>query len=412
MFIIKSIRNLVFFIDSKIILLFLLFASGCTTNNKEEDSSSKQSYILKENTTSQTIYSHRYSKNYNVVYPASNKLFYSKIESIVSESDQDSVTINFYFKNTYPNFKKYIFKVNDTSHSTSNKEFFSLKFNKNSTENIYKILIIEVITTDNKSHQYSINTSYDSKTINQKNGRASTNNSFYIHETDVSFMGITSDKFLEFTPSKEEKRAAQKEFGACLKNITSERKRINLLAKTILDALEDKRGIPSDSMNTLTPIQQYQRVMNNQDKVWCGNISLLFAYVCSCFDIPARLIGLGNKYTANSYPVIYHSGSHTLTEIYNTTTNKWQVMDLTFYMLEATSDEGELLNFIDFWYLMNMPKEREKILISSYDARKQKINKIPVTRSKKFTIFMGFYKKNQKSCFPFKGKDGRAYFNF
>ncbi|MBN4066019.1 hypothetical protein JYT51_01645 [Candidatus Amoebophilus asiaticus] len=412
MFLIKSIDKLHFPTISKITLILFLGFSACTNQNKNNDHVSKYSTsLLNADTTTKIVYTHQFKRGYNVVYPAPNDLYYYKIAR-VDTGDPDSVSIKLYLKNTYPNFKNYAFQQDDSPHSISQKGEFTFKFSKKVTENTYRNLSIEIITTDDKRQKYSINVSYDPKIVHERSGRTASNNAFIIHETNVAFMEVLSNDFIAYTPDDEDKKIVQKEFGSFLKNATSENEKINILARVIMDSLESNRGVPSNEMNGLSPIEQYFRAKNNQEKVWCGNISDIFVYVCACFDIPARIVGLGNTYYDKSDPVIYHADYHTTTEIYNKNTGSWHLMDLTFYLIDAKTRDGRPLNFVDFLYLINSPEERKNIIISEYDPQEKKTNQVIFTEAKNFSKLMAFYKQNQKFFFPYKQGNKRGYYTF
>jgi len=390
------------------LLTTILISSSCT--NKENNRNSNLKYATKIDST-KVIYSHQYSRKYSVIYPTSNNLYYYKLKVIKDSINIDSVSVQISFKNTYSNFKNYTFKLNEFYKSTT-EETLTFKFDKNEKKCIYKNIKIDVITTKNESYEYFINVSFDPKILHLKNGRTSTNNGFHIHETDVSFMEILSNKFIVTTPSDEEKLTILTEFGDSINNIKSEKEKIYTLAKIILNTIENNRGIPSDTMNQLSSMEQYYRVKNNLDKFWCGNIAYLFTQVCSSFNIPSRIIGLGNTYSSNYETTIYNANHHTLTEIYNKDNESWEVIDLTFYMLGATNKEGKTLNFIDFWSLINIPQEKNDVIINYYNTDKKKVEKNNISQSKNCIQLLDYYKKDQKACFPYRTKKGYGYYNY
>tara|TARA_B100000809_G_scaffold146995_1_gene144524 strand:+ start:12081 stop:13334 length:1254 start_codon:yes stop_codon:yes gene_type:complete len=390
------------------LLTIILISSSCT--NKENNSKSNLKYATKIDSR-KVIYTHQYSRKYSVIYPSSNNLYYYKLKVIKDSINIDSVSVQISFKNTYSNFKNYAFKLNELYKSTS-EDTFTFKFDKNAKDYIYKNLKIDVITTNNKSFEYFINISFDPKILHLKNGRTTSNNGFHIHETDVSYMEILSTKFIVPSPTDDEKLIILTEFGDSINNIKSEKEKINTLAKIILNTIDKNRGIPSDTMNQLSSMEQYYRVKNNLDKFWCGNIAYLFTQVCSSFNIPSRIIGLGNTYSSNSETTIYNANHHTLTEIYNKDSESWEVIDLTFNMLRATNKKGKTLNFIDFWSLINISQERNGLIINYYDTNKNVVEKNSISQSKNRNELLNYYKKDQKACFPYSTKNGSGYYNY
>ncbi|NQY11306.1 MAG: hypothetical protein HRT71_17545 [Flavobacteriales bacterium] len=414
---IKYSEKLVLFTICNLLIVLLLAIGGCNStvdpnelNGTNDINVSKHTATLTNVNASKIVYTHQYNKDYIVLYPTANNLYYHEIERVVDSLNLDSIEIKFHLKNTYSNFKDYTFKLNGTIHSTSQEESFSFKFDKKAKYYIFDNLEIAVNTTYDKSDTYTINVSYDPKTIREESGRASTKSGFFVHETTVPFMRIPTDKFIYYQPTEEEKIIGRKVFGDSLQFIESEKEKIRQVAAVVIDAFESNRGIPSDTMDLLSPIDQYLRVKAGKDKAWCGNYAYIFTYACASFDIPARVIGLGNTYSDEADPIICHADHHTLTEVYNKQTQEWQIVDLKYYMLNATNSNGNSLNFIDFWYFLNIPQERENMFAAEYDPKKKEINELPVMQAENYKHLIDYYKQNQKFCYPYRKGNSHGYF--
>ncbi|MFM7022985.1 MAG: transglutaminase domain-containing protein [Flavobacteriales bacterium] len=396
-------------------IVFLLAFSSLTScdGTREKTYPSKNSPSAHDSLHVATLYTHQFSNGYSAVYPAENALYYYEVEQRTDEEDSALFHFKFYFRNTYEDFKNYVFTIDGKRVSCTDDGTFEVDFRGDAEVKIFQELTVEVRQKQGPGAVYSMKLSFDPKSIHEKAGHKGSKSGLFIHETDITYMEILTERFIQYHPTALEKAAARKEFGSCVKNAKSTREKTLRLAEALLRVYENNRGIPSDSMSALPPLEQYFLVKKGKGKVWCGTISYLFAYVCSCFDIPARIIGLGNTYREDTDPRIFHADHHTITEIYDEDSRTWNLMDLTFYMLEAKTTNGRKLNFIDFWYLMKIPQERKNLMLSLYDPKMQKTSEVLIPDASIYDRLRVYYKQNQKFCFPYKKGEGIVeYYSF
>jgi hypothetical protein len=94
-------------------------------------------------------------------------------------------------------------------------------------------------------------------------------------------------------------------------------------------------------MDTLSPLDQYQRAIEGKDKVWCFNIASIYTGLATAADIPTRLVGLGGE--VNGIKVSGHAAA----ESYLSSEQSWGLVDLTSYFFLPRNPQGTLLNSAD-----------------------------------------------------------------
>lgn len=353
------------------------------------------------------VYSHRFSQGYTTLYPAPDKLFYHKIQ-ITDSTLTDTAAFLFYFINTFSEFHEYEFQQDSGMPVRSSTGEFTVKFDRHAVEDTYSSVKINVILKNGETEIFEMQLSFDPKIVQERNGRHGTRDGLFVRKTEVGFLGIPPGDFVPAPLQEDEKDFLRNEFGSKLKNSASESEKIKILAKEVIDLLEPYRGIPGVAMDTLSAVKQLMRLKLNKEKVYCGNIADIFLGACLSFDIPARKIGLGNTYDDSTDPSIFHSDYHSTVEVFDKETGDWRLLDLSFYLLEVKMKNGKALNFVDFFYLLNSPEERSKMIVSEYDVRQKKVSVVKISRAQNFSKLMDYYKQNQKFFFPHRS----GYFSF
>jgi len=109
-------------------------------------------------------------------------------------------------------------------------------------------------------------------------------------------------------------------------------------AAYILQFLDNKRGIPSQAMDSLSPLQRLNTALTGRSKVWCGDLASIFSYFMLLEGVPCRLIALeGNVGDALR-------AGHVFNEVYIKENQKWAMVDLTSKALLVKNENGSLLN--------------------------------------------------------------------
>ncbi len=344
--------------------------------------------------------SYKYSRQYISLYPPNEEIFYSTLER-VKKSDQNSCGINIYLTNTLSSFHSYYFQINDSKPEATESKIF-IPFTLESLKLQKIILKIWADKGNTLTKKYSMNIVYEPKQLFQSAGKSSyANDLITIGETDLLMVEKQIADFITYSPTIAEKDFAKSEFGNTFLNETE---RIKEIAKTIIKNLSKHTGTPTDSMDALSPFEQYRRALEGQDMVWCGNFADIFCYAGTCLNIPIRKIGLGSIYDSAEDPVIMNAEGHTTTEVYNLQNKEWYLVDLTFNLLRTfvKGKENDPLNFIEFYYSINNPLVEKSLMVEEFNIEENKSLTIPITESKFYHDYKKFYKLNQRFVFATK----------
>lgn len=195
-------------------------------------------------------------------------------------------------------------------------------------------------------------------------------------------------------PSSDECRFAKGEWGSAIERMNGSLQKANALQKMISRKLYLRQGTPSDSMN-IAPFEQYIRVLEGRDKLWCTNWVDIFCHAAACFDIPVRRLGLMNSSPYSPTLNLVLAEGHSLVEVYDDRSNQWVVVDLVYGLLGAKFHNMSL-NAMDLVKMINMPSYEPKIKLVLYDALKHKVVRLRLPRKKGKDAFYNFYKTNQQ----------------
>lgn len=112
----------------------------------------------------------------------------------------------------------------------------------------------------------------------------------------------------------------------------------------ILGQLDHARGIPGDTMDSVSPFQRYLFALAGRSKVWCGDLSSIFSFFLSAQHVYSREVCLEGK-TGD-----VHLAGHSFNEVYIPELDQWLFSDLTSGAL-LLRYEGKYLNAIDLYQL-------------------------------------------------------------
>ncbi len=347
--------------------------------------------------------SFRFSGDYISLYAPVDELFYSKLERV---NQNDSVCgLKIYLSNTLTDFKNYFFTINKSAPEKSDS-FVFIPFNKKISKNENAEIEIWAACENDLTKKYSMNISYEPQQQFESAGKTSySKNIITIGETNLPFVARSVTDYLTCSPTADEINFVKQEFEKNISKKNTVSEKVKILAKEISDKLNSHRGTPSDYMDALPALEQYKRAMSGQDKVWCGNLAEIFSFVCVCFDIPVRKIGLGVIYDSSSDPVIMNAEGHTTTEYYDVTEKKWLLIDLTFNLIDAyvTGYENHKLNILEFYYALNNPGIEKKLMVEEYDAENHKMILNSISKSRNYLSYKKFFKLNQKFAYAYQG---------
>jgi hypothetical protein len=148
----------------------------------------------------------------------------------------------------------------------------------------------------------------------------------------------------------------------------------------------------------LTPFDQYRKLLQGNDRLWCAGWAYIFKHALSCFNIPARHAYFGNLNNTWAVPWLALAEGHSAVEIYDKSSITWKYVDPTFNMLDMQY-QNRLLNIFDLHYMINNPNYVNEILVTEYDPENKLEYQIKLIDSKYFPAYLNYYKVNQKIWF-------------
>ena len=152
------------------------------------------------------------------------------------------------------------------------------------------------------------------------------------------------------------------------------------IEEDIMLKLESHRGIPSDVMNVSSPRVQYDRALSGRDRVWCGDLAVIFQYACVSLGLDVRIIHTG----ADPVPLarrvkFFQLENHATLEVYSRETGTWVWIDPTGYVLAATVD-GAPLTLLQIIEAIGTPLE-DKIRVTTFDIKGKQRVTLPLAQS-------------------------------
>lgn len=157
-------------------------------------------------------------------------------------------------------------------------------------------------------------------------------------------------------------------------------------------------GVPPDSFTLLSPINQYNIIVKEAPRIWCGTFGYMFLFFCTANNITCRYVEIMND-----------PEHHVINECYIPELNQWVLVDLTYNILYAQNDTGRYLNIIDVENLSYEGK-KDSITLFSYmnDSLIKKIYTISQTLWKQYLshnkgIFF-YYTTDLKKVYSLKDK--------
>ena len=146
-------------------------------------------------------------------------------------------------------------------------------------------------------------------------------------------------------------------------------------------------------MAIVAPFDQYRRVVEGTDHVWCDNFAEIFVRAATCFGIPARLIELpGRTISSGDGVPVSTADGHTTTEIFDEDLNRWVWLDLTMKVLGAERSDGRPLQLAEFQRAMN----EDSIVLVEYDTELREEHRTLRSSEELRRNMMRFFNRDQR----------------
>ncbi len=330
---------------------------------------------------------------------------YPRREAIVMRSLHrmpDGIGLRIGLHSDMPGFSHFIYSTNDRPPIQSKDGTMDIRFEDRRTADVQRAATILHAVTESgaRSRPYTVAVHFYPRERYAARGRLKGGHGrVIIQNTDLVMADSRVEDWIRIHPEPDEVDYARRKWGHLMVEDRSDYENACALARSLVDDLDPHRGIPSNAMDGLSPFEQYERVMADRDRLWCGNIAAIFAYACNGMGIPCRSVGMRHQYyplpeDGEGYEVLMAEG-HSTTEIFSEGLNAWIWMDLTFYIWGAYLGEEGPLNLAEMYRCLNQPSRLGSLRIRTYDPSTGEETTLRVLDSKKRGGLQNYLKQDQ-----------------
>ncbi|WP_317897270.1 hypothetical protein [Aurantibacillus circumpalustris] len=281
-------------------------------------------------------FAYKESLNYRQLYELKNNL------KIVSIENKATNLIEIQFNTVFPNSK---WRVYSASFQTQVESVFPI-IKLHEGKHLYTIENLD----DTTIPPITLGFNHTASETYQKNKRDRESvTELYYASIPIGNIGARSisqwQKTSPFTTT-EETRLARKLISenVSLQKGDSTLIKVKKISAFLLKTLDAHRGIPGDTMNTVSPWVAYNLAIQSKSQIWCGDFTSILSFFLSTESIVTREVCFEGKLDS-----IYLAG-HNLNEVYVPELKKWVLADLTSKAIFITHN-SEYLNLLDFYAL-------------------------------------------------------------
>ena len=163
--------------------------------------------------------------------------------------------------------------------------------------------------------------------------------------------------------------------------------KIKKIANYILKGIDQCRGIPSDIMDSLSPLKQFSFAKNSRSKIWCGNFTNIFSYFANNAGVLTRYVAMEGKVGD-----VFKS-PHVFNECFIKEYNTWILVDLTSKAICVKNSSGEFLNTIDLYNSHKL--NANNLIVTTFE--KDSIKEVAYSKIKDFYDY--FFNQNTSFLF-------------
>lgn len=134
--------------------------------------------------------------------------------------------------------------------------------------------------------------------------------------------------------------------------------KIQKIGSYIYKKINRQLGTPNDSMDLLSPLQQFALAQQCKSEIWCGSYTSIFSFFANTAGITTRSVWVDGEANGIS------TAGHNFNECYIKELNQWIFVDLMSNTLSLQTKNGNYLNTLDFYNLHQ--SQSNDILVSSF----------------------------------------------
>lgn len=145
-----------------------------------------------------------------------------------------------------------------------------------------------------------------------------------------------------------------------MKVISSENSisKIQKIGSYIYRKIHRQLGTPNDSLDSLSPMQQFNLAIHGQSEIWCGTYTNIFSFFANAAGITTRSVWVDGEVNGIS------TAGHNFNECYIKELYQWIFVDLMSNTLSLQTKNGHYLNSLDFYNLHQL--HSSDIIVSSF----------------------------------------------
>jgi hypothetical protein len=315
------------------------------------------------------------------------------IESL--ERMPTGVGVSLKLRSDMKNFSHFLYSLNERKPQESENGEILIVFEDNHKPEAQKktFAIQAVDALGNVSRTYELAIGYFPKELYAKSGQAAPGY-VILQKSDIAFSSSRVEDWIVDRPDDKDRKFAEANWGPIFDDSKTPYEKAMALARSLLEALNPHRGIPSDLMKT-NPFEQYRRATSGQDHVWCGNLAEIFVHAANALGLPARMIDMSRIRSQGPNFELRTAEGHATTEIFDETTNKWVWIDLTFNLLGMELEGYGLIPLAELHRSLNDPEKIKHLYGIEYDPASKSEKRVNVPASDKKASLLNFFKKDQ-----------------
>lgn len=329
-----------------------------------------------------------FKSNYWEIYPILEEIAIKSIKKISHGICLELIPL-------VKNFSHFLISISGEEYKASKDGLVTIKFKGEEVRR--RKIKVKVVTKDGyTSRDYYIEVSYYPSSFYKRYGKSEPT-WVIIHTSDLSLYLSRVEDWIVEEINEEDRQFIEKKWGYLVKQSESDYETACKIAKSLIDELEPHRGVPSDYMEKLSPLEQYKSAISGKGRVWCSNIASIFSYICNALDIPCRKIILGHRIItdeSSNIGVLIAEG-HTTTEIFSKDLNQWIWIDPTCYILGAYLKDIGPLNLIETYMFVNNPARLKYLYIIEYDPSAKVEKRVRVLESIRKHTILNYLKRDQ-----------------
>lgn len=330
------------------------------------------------------------NRNEGDLYPTREAVSFQKLERLA-----DGIGVRLILRSDKPNFSRFEASVGGGPFLPADDNTVVIRFTDNHTPDIQEnsTRIRAKDATGQLSREYGIAVNYYPKEHYAASGKTAPGY-VIVQECDIALAASRVEDWTIDRATAEEIAFAHKTWGPALERQPTPVAKAQELARSILDALDSHRGIPSDLMKA-EPFEQYRRAVSGEDHVWCGNLADIFVHACAAFDIPARKIGMNRILSKEKGYSLMLAEGHSTTEIFDEALNRWVWIDLTFSMLGMDLAGYGPVNMVELQRYLNDPVLSKGLRASVFDPKTHSEKSVPALESDSRSALLNYFKRDQ-----------------